>query len=47
MGSAAVCTIQQPEYAIAAARACHTHFAIDYMDERLKPVGVLPHHNAK
>ena len=41
-GSAAVCTIQQPEYAIAAARACNTHFATDYTDQRLKPVGVLP-----
>ena len=42
MGAGAVCTIQQPEYAIAAARACNTHFATDYMDERLKPIGVLP-----
>ncbi len=41
-GSAAVCTIQQPEYAVATARACNSHFAADYMDERLKPIGVLP-----
>lgn len=42
MGAGAVCTIQQPEYAIAAARACNTHFANEYMDDRLKPIGVLP-----
>ena len=41
-GSGAVCTIQQPEYAVAVARACNTHFATDYMDDHLKPIGVLP-----
>lgn len=41
-GSGAVATIQHPEFAIASARACNTHFATDYMDGRLKPVGVLP-----
>ena len=34
--------VQLPEYAIAAARACNTHFAKDYASDRLKPMGVLP-----
>ena len=42
MGAASVCTIQQPEYAIASARACNRHFAEEYSSERLKPMGVLP-----
>ena len=42
LGAASVCTIQVPEFAIAAARACNTHFATDYADDRLKPMGVLP-----
>ena len=42
LGAASVCTIQAPEFAVAAARACNTHFAADYASDRLKPMGVLP-----
>ena len=41
-GAGAVAAIQHPEFAVAAARACNSHFAADYMDDRLKPIGVLP-----
>ena len=41
-GSGAVAAIQHPEFAVASARACNTHFAEAYMDARLKPIGVLP-----
>ena len=42
LGGASVCTIQVPEFAVAAAAACNTHFATDYASDRLKPMGVLP-----
>ena len=42
LGAASVCTIQAPDFAVAAARACNTHFASDYASDRLKPMGVLP-----
>jgi len=42
LGAASVCTIQAPDFAVAAARACNTHFATDYASDRLKPMGVLP-----
>lgn len=41
-GAASVCMVQLPEYAVAAARACNTHFAREYATDRLKPMGVLP-----
>jgi predicted TIM-barrel fold metal-dependent hydrolase len=41
-GSGNVGKIQEPDFAIAAARACNTHFAADYAGPRLKPMGVLP-----
>ena len=41
-GSGAVSAIQHPEFSQAAARACNSHFAAEYADERLKPIGVLP-----
>ena len=42
LGAASACTIQVPEFAVAATRACNTHFANDYASDRLKPMGVLP-----
>ena len=46
-GSGAVSAIQHPEFSQAAARACNSHFAADYADERLKPIGVLPMRNPR
>jgi len=41
-GSGNVGKLQETEFAIAATRAVNDHFAADYQDKRLKPVGVLP-----
>jgi uncharacterized protein len=44
-GSGNVGKLQETEFAIAATRAVNDHFAADYQDKRLKPVGVLPMRN--
>lgn len=44
-GSGNVGKLQEPDFAIAAAMAVNDHFAADYADARLKPMGVLPMRN--
>lgn len=44
-GSGNVAKLQEGEFAIAVCRACNKHFANDYADDRLKPMGVLPMRN--
>lgn len=44
-GSGNVGKLQETKFAIAATRAVNDHFAADYQDKRLKPVGVLPMRN--
>ena len=46
-GSGNVSKLQEPEFAVAVTRACNDHFAADYADARLKPVGVLPMRDAQ
>jgi predicted TIM-barrel fold metal-dependent hydrolase len=46
-GSGNVGKLQEPEFALAAAKACNDHFCADYADNRLKPMGVLPLRNAQ
>jgi predicted TIM-barrel fold metal-dependent hydrolase len=41
-GSGNIAQLQDLDFAIAASRACNNHFAHDYADARIKPVGVLP-----
>jgi uncharacterized protein len=41
-GSGNVAKLQEPDFALAVTQAVNDHFAADYSDERLKPVGVLP-----
>ncbi len=44
-GSGTIPGLQEPDFAIAVARACNNQFAADYTSDRLKPVGVLPMRN--
>lgn len=46
-GSGQIAKLQETDFAIAASRATNNHFAADYADKRLKPVGVLPMRNAQ
>lgn len=46
-GSGNIGKLQETEFAIAATKAVNDHFAADYQDNRLKPVGVLPMRDPK
>jgi predicted TIM-barrel fold metal-dependent hydrolase len=46
-GSGNIGKLQETEFAIAATKAVNDHFAADYQDKRLKPVGVLPMRDPK
>lgn len=46
-GSGNIGKLQETEFAVAATRAVNDHFAADYQDKRLKPVGVLPMRDPK
>ena len=46
-GSGQIAKLQEIDFAAAACRAGNNHFAADYADKRLKPVGVLPMRNAQ
>jgi uncharacterized protein len=46
-GSGNVGKLQEQDFAAAVCRACNDHFAADYADARLRPVGVLPMRNAQ
>jgi predicted TIM-barrel fold metal-dependent hydrolase len=46
-GSGSITKLQEVDFSIAAARATNNHFAADYADKRLKPIGILPMRNAQ
>jgi predicted TIM-barrel fold metal-dependent hydrolase len=46
-GSGQIAKLQEIDFAVAASRASNSHFAADFADKRLHPMGVLPMRNAQ